>query len=376
LKRIFGIGYAVVLGLAVTGCQQKQAPTAGMQAMPVQTVAVTLAPVAQSSEFVSTVMSRRSTTLQPQVSGRLTQIRVKSGDHVAAGQIMMEIDALPQLATVEAQRATERQKKALYDYDTVEVERQRKLFEAGVVSRDVWDQAQQAYSNSKADYESAVSLRKTQEEQLAYYTVRAPFDGVVGDVPVHVGDYASTSTVLTTVDQNKDLEAYIYLPTERAAEVKMGLPVDLYDNAGNLLEKTKVDFVSPQVDNPLQGILVKAPVHSSAIMVRHSQIVRARVIWDTKPKAVVPVLAVTRLGGQTFVYLAEDQGGKFFAKQRPITVGDTVGNDYAVQSGLKQGDTVIVSGTQFLVDGAPVMPLPPAPAATTAQSAAAPGAGM
>jgi RND family efflux transporter MFP subunit len=376
LKRIFGIGYAVVLGLAVTGCQQKQAPTAGMQAMPVQTVAVTLAPVAQSSEFVSTVMSRRSTTLQPQVSGRLTQIRVKSGDHVAAGQIMMEIDALPQLATVEAQRATERQKKALYDYDTVEVERQRKLFEAGVVSRDVWDQAQQAYSNSKADYESAVSLRKTQEEQLAYYTVRAPFDGVVGDVPVHVGDYASTSTVLTTVDQNKDLEAYIYLPTERAAEVKLGLPVDLYDNAGNLLEKTKVDFVSPQVDNPLQGILVKAPVHSSAIMVRHSQIVRARVIWDTKPKAVVPVLAVTRLGGQTFVYLAEDQGGKFFAKQRPITVGDTVGNDYAVQSGLKQGDTVIVSGTQFLVDGAPVMPLPPAPAATTAQSAAAPGAGM
>lgn len=376
MKRIFGIGYAVVLGLAVTGCQQKQAPTAGMQAMPVQTVAVTLAPVAQSSEFVSTVMSRRSTTLQPQVSGRLTQIRVKSGDHVAAGQIMMEIDALPQLATVEAQRATERQKKALYDYDTVEVERQRKLFEAGVVSRDVWDQAQQAYSNSKADYESAVSLRKTQEEQLAYYTVRAPFDGVVGDVPVHVGDYASTSTVLTTVDQNKDLEAYIYLPTERAAEVKLGLPVDLYDNAGNLLEKTKVDFVSPQVDNPLQGILVKAPVHSSAIMVRHSQIVRARVIWDTKPKAVVPVLAVTRLGGQTFVYLAEDQGGKFFAKQRPITVGDTVGNDYAVQSGLKQGDTVIVSGTQFLVDGAPVMPLPPAPAATTAQSAAAPGAGM
>jgi RND family efflux transporter MFP subunit len=378
LKRIFGIGIAVALGIAITGCQQKQAQTAaaaGMQAMPVQTVAVTLAPVAQSSEFVSTILSRRSTTIQPQASGRLTEIRVKSGDHVAAGQVMMEIDSLPQRATVEAQRATVRQKKALYDYNTVEVERQHKLFEAGVVSRDVWDQAQQAFSNSKADYESAISLEKTQEEQLAYYTVRAPFDGIVGDVPVHVGDYASTSTVLTTVDENKDLEAYIYLPTERAAEVKMGLPVELYDNAGNLLEKTKIDFVSPQVDNPLQGILVKAPVHSGSVMVRHSQIVRARVIWDTKPKAIVPVLAVTRLGGQTFVYLAEDQGGKFFAKQRPITVGDTVGNDYAVQSGLKQGDKVIVSGTQFLVDGAPVMPLPPAPAAA-AQGGAAPGAGL
>jgi RND family efflux transporter MFP subunit len=378
LKRIFTIGFAVVLGFAVTGCQQRQATSAaaaGMQAMPVQTVAVTLAPVAQTSEYVATILSRRSTTMQPQVNGRLTQIRVKSGDHVASGQVMMEIDNLPQLATVEAQRATERQKKALYDYNTVEVERQHKLFEAGVVSRDVWDQAQQAYSNSKADYESAVSLRKTQEEQLAYYTVRAPFDGIVGDVPVHVGDYVSTSTVLTTVDQNRDLEAYIYLPTERAAEVKMGLPVDLYDNNGTLLEKTKIDFVSPQVDNPLQGILVKAPVYSSAIMVRHSQIVRARVVWDTKPKAVVPVLAVTRLGGQTFVYVAQDQGGKFFAKQVPITVGDTVGNNYAVQSGLSQGDKVIVSGTQFLVDGAPVMPLPPAPAGA-AQPGAAPGAGM
>ena len=98
-------------------------------------------------------------------------------------------------------------------------------------------------------------------------------------------------------------------------------------------------------------------------------------IWDTTPKAVVPVLAVTRLGGQTFVYVAEDQGGKYFAKQRAITVGDTVGNNYAVQSGLKEGDKVIVSGTQFLMDGAPVMPLPPGPAAAS-QGGSAPDSGM
>jgi multidrug efflux pump subunit AcrA (membrane-fusion protein) len=78
------------------------------------------------------------------------------------------------------------------------------------------------------------------------------------------------------------------------------------------------------------------------------------------------VLAVSRLGGQTFVYVAENQGGKFFARQRPIVVGDTLGNDYAVESGLSAGDKVIVSGTQFLVDGAPVMPLPPAAAGPAA----------
>ena len=94
--------------------------------------------------------------------------------------------------------ATERQKKAVYDYATVQFDRQKKLFEAGIISRDVFDQAQQAYDNSKADYESAVASRKTQEEQLAYYTIRAPFDGVIGDIPVHVGDYVSSSTMLTT----------------------------------------------------------------------------------------------------------------------------------------------------------------------------------
>src|ERR1700744_490550 len=150
-KRLLG---ALALTAMVCGSQQQKAPApaagAGMQAMPVQTVPVTLTPVAQSSEYVATIMSRRSATMQPQVNGRLLQIHVKSGDHVSAGQIMFEIDSQPQVATVEAQRATERQKKALYDYNTVELERQRKLFEAGIISRDVWDQAQQMMPDRKS----------------------------------------------------------------------------------------------------------------------------------------------------------------------------------------------------------------------------------
>jgi RND family efflux transporter MFP subunit len=380
IKRTFtasyGISCLILLAIAVTGCQKKQAAAAageGMQGLPVQTVSVSLAPVPQSSDYVATVKSRRSATMMPQVSGILTEIRVHSGDRVHAGQELMKIDPRQQQATVESQRATERQKKALFDYHTVELERQRKLFEAGVTSRDVFDQEQQAFDNAKADYESAVESRKTQEQLLDYYTVSAPFDGIVGDVPVHVGDYVSPlsapPTTLTTVDENRDLEAYIYVPTERSADVRMGLPVELLDNNGKLLEKTAVDFISPQVESGLQGILLKAPVHSGLDVLRTAELVRARIIWNTAPKAVVPVLAVTRLGGQTFIYLAENQDGKFFARQRPITVGDTVGNDYAVESGLKNGDRVIVSGTQFLVDGAPVIPLPAGPASS------APGAG-
>lgn len=332
-----------------------------MQGLPVQTATVALQPVARSSEYVATIKSRRSATLQPQVSGQLVVIRVKSGDHVRAGQTVMEIDPRQQQANVASLKATERQKKALADYDATDLIRQTKLFEAGVVSRQVFDLAQQAADNAKADYEAAVESRKTQEQLLAYYTIRAPFDGVVGDVPVHVGDYASPSTMLTTVDENKDLEAYIYIPTERAADVRMGLDVQLTDNNGQPLEKTKIDFVSPEVDTTLQGILVKAPVHATAEMLRTAQMVKARVVWDTKPTAVAPVLAVVRQGGQPFVFVMVEQGGHFFAAQTAVTLGDTVDNLYAIDSGLKPGDKVIVSGTQFLVNNMPVTPLPAGP---------------
>ncbi|MGD0732001.1 MAG: efflux RND transporter periplasmic adaptor subunit [Terracidiphilus sp.] len=349
----------LALGLAVMGCQKKAAPPAagGMQAMPVQTVAVSLVPVPQTSEYVATIKSRRSATLEPQVDGRITQIRVRSGDHVSAGQLMMSIDPLHQQASVDSARATERQKKALYDYNVSEMERQRKLFEAGITSRDAYEQAQQSFANTKADYESAVALRKTQEEQLAYYSIRAPFDGVVGDIPVHVGDYVAAGAMLTTVDESKDLEAYIYVPTERSGQVKLGLGVELMDDTGKLLEKSKIDFLSPQVDSTLQGILVKAPVHATPEILRNAQMIKARVVWNTTPMAVIPVQAVTRQGGQSFVFVARQQNGHFVALQTPVTLGDTVGNSYSISSGLQVGDRVIVSSTQFLVNEMPVMPL-------------------
>ena len=342
------------------GCQKPAAPPAagaGMQGLPVQTSTVALTPVPQSSEYVATIKSRRSATLQPQVDGRLTEISVQSGSRVKAGQVIMTIDPLHQQASLNSAAATERQKKALYDYNKIEVERQRKLFEAGVVSRDTYDQANQAYENSKADYESNQALTDTQKQQLAYYDIRAPFNGIVGDIPVHLGDYVSPTTLLTTVDENADLEAYIYIPTERAGSIRKGLPVSIIDTAGNILVKTTVDFISPQVDNGLQSILAKASVPRTADILRNQQLVKARITWSTAPAPTVPVLAVSLIGGQTFVYVATPKGDGYIAHQIPVTVGETVGNTYPILGGLKTGEKVITSGLQFLQEGAPVKPL-------------------
>lgn len=358
-RPLITVAVLMASGFAGIGCNKPavQAAAPAPQALPVQTVTVQDSPVPKSDEYTATIKSRRSATLNPQVDGNLTEILVKSGDHVKAGQSLMEIDPSKQRATLDSQVATERQKLAVYHYNEVEVDRQRKLFAAGIISRDALDQAEQSYSNSKADYESAVSLRQSQEKQLGYYHIRAPFDGIVGDIPVHLGDYVSATTLLTTVDENRDFEAYVYIPTERTSEVRMGLPVNIVDTNGELLESTKVDFVSPSVDNGLQGILVKAPLKSSIDKFRNAQLVKARVIWSTAPTPTVPVLAVTRIGGQAFVYVAQQVDKGTQAKQRAVTLGDTVGNEYAVTEGLKPGEKVIVSGTQFLVDGVPVQPL-------------------
>lgn len=350
--------FAGLAPLILAGCRPHTAQSAPkVQAMPVQTSIVSLTQVPTSDEYVATIKSRRSATLNPQVDGNLTRILVHSGEMVKAGQVLMVIDPARQEAAVASQKATELQKKALYDYNQKEIVRQRKLFEAGVTSHDTFDQAEQAFKNSKADYDSAVALRVTQEKQLSYYRITAPFGGVVGDIPAHLGDYVNPATLLTTVDEPKDLEAYIYLPTERASQVKQGLDVELTDNNGNLIEKTKINFLSAQVDSSLQGILAKAPVHSSNLVLRNAQLVKARVIWGQQPAAVIPVLATVRISGQAFVYLAKQQGNGFVAHLQSVKLGDTNGNTYAVLDGLKPGDELIISGLQFLADSAPVMPL-------------------
>lgn len=360
MKKLSVISISVLLAAAIfvnVGCGKTEAKAPAPQPLPVKTQTINLSPVPRLDEYVATVKSRRSASIQPQVDGSLTRILVKSGDHVRAGQPLMTIDPLKQQATVDQQRSTEAQKKATYDYNQAEVERQRKLYEGGVTSKQNLDLAVQAYENSKADWESSTAASTTQKRQLAYYNLTAPFAGVVGDIPVHVGDYVSPQTLLTTVDENAELEAYVYIPTEHSGDIHMGLPVHIVTSAGELIESTKINFISAQVDNAIQGILVKAPIHASLDKFRNAQLVKARVVWSTAPAPTVPVLAVTRIGGQSFVYVATQADNGSVAKQRAVTLGDTVGNDYAVNGGLQPGEKVIVSGTQFLIDGAPVKPI-------------------
>jgi RND family efflux transporter MFP subunit len=325
--------------------------------MPVKVLEAKAMPVSDSTEYVATVKSRDSAVIMPQVEGQVTQIFVHSGDRVAAGGALMEIDPLKQQATVRSQESSRAAQQATLEWNKKQYERAVGLSSAGVVSKQDLDQAKSAMDAAQAQMDSLASQVREQEVQLHYYKVVAPRGGIVGDVPVRVGDRVTVSTQLTTVDQPGSLEAYVYVPIEHSAQLKMNLPVQIVDSDGKVLAETRVSFISPQVDNTTQTVLVKAKIANGNDALRQSQFVRARVVFGTHQNPEVPILAVSRLAGQYFAFVAEPQnGGSFVARQKPLTIGQTVGNDYEVQSGIKPGDKVIISGTQFLLDGAPVVP--------------------
>lgn len=345
------------VGLVVTGCGKKSDATPQAQGpLPVKVEEARTVQVSDTTDYVATLKSRNSAVIMPQVEGQIVQIAVHSGDQVGPGNLLMQIDPLKQQATVKSQEDTRAAAEANLKYAQQQYERSSGLYSAGVVSKQDLDQTKSALDYAKAQVQALDAGVREQQVQLHYYSVTAPWSGIVGDIPVHVGDRVTTTTVLTTVDKPGSLEVYVYVPVERAPQLKMNMPVDVLDAAGNVIADSRVSFISPQVDSSTQTILAKARIANNKDKLRQAQFIRARVVWGTQKSPVVPVLAVSRVGGQYFAFVAEKDEKGFVARQKPLKVGQMVDNNYVVLDGVKPGDKVIVSGTQFLVDGTPVTP--------------------
>jgi len=279
---------------------------------------------------------------------------VKSGDHAEAGTPLLQIDPLKQEATVNSQEASRTAQEANLRYAKVSLERAQKLFDAKVISKQELDNAQSGYDAVLSQVKALDEQVKQQKVELHYYSVASPMNGIVGDIPVHMGDRVTVSTMLTTIDEPGALEAYIYVPAERAKNLKTGLPVRLLDTAGNPISETRITFVSPQVETETQTVLAKATIENPQGKLRIAQQVRAQITWGAHEGPVIPVLAVLRINGQFFAFVSVNEGKGTVARQKLLKLGNTVGNDFAVLDGLKPGDHIIVSGTQFLQDGTPV----------------------
>jgi RND family efflux transporter MFP subunit len=337
-------------------CKKPVQAGGGIPAFPVKVEKVELQQVGDSSEFLATLQSRTAAVLEPEVEGQITKIFVVSGAVVEPGQALMEIDPRRQQANVNQQEATRQSQQATLTYDQARLQRYKKLFEAGVISRNDYDSVISAHDASKANVDATEAFINQQRVQLRYFTVRAPAGGVIGDIPVRVGDRVTNSTTLTTLDRGGELEAYVNVPAERSSDVHNGTQVELLKPDGTTDVTTQVNFVSPRVDTANQLLLIKAPVPNPDRRFRNDQLVHARVIWKQLSKPMIPVTALSRLGAQSFVFLVVHGPTGAAALQKPVKLGALIGNSYVIEEGLNSGDTVIVGGTQNLVDGMPVVP--------------------
>jgi len=322
--------------LFTTACgNSKDAKAAAPQAMPVKVQTAKAQKVDDTTDYVATLKSRDSAVVMPQVEGIITQIFVHSGERVASGTPMVQIDPAKQQATVRSQDDARAAQVAQVKWAQQNYDRVSGLANAGVVSKQELDQARANLDAAQAQLHSLEAQVREQQVQLHYYQVVAPRAGVVGDVPVRVGDRVLTTTPLTTVDRPGSLEAYIYIPIEKSAQLKMRLPVQILDASGSPLASSRITFISPQVDNSTQTVLAKALIANANDSLRTAQFIRARVVWGSQDKPVVPVVAVSRIGGLYFAFVAEsDQKGGYVVHQKPLQVGQIVGNNYVVLDGV------------------------------------------
>ena len=344
------------IALAACGGADSMAGPPAFPPMPVQLETVHATPIEDATEYVGALKSLRSTLIQPQVDGQITRIFVKSGDRVRAGAPLVQIDARRQEAAVSSREAEQTSREASVAFARTELERARQLLEAGAISRQELEQRETALKTTEAALKANEAAVQEGRVQLRYFTVTAPTDGIVGDVPVRVGNQVTPQTVLTSLDQNASLEVHVQAPLERAPDLRLGLPLRVLGADGAVLAETTVSFVSSRVDDSTQTVLAKGVVSNPGSL-RAQQFVRAVVVWHTEEGLLIPLLSVTRINDQYFVFVAEEKEGALVASQVPVRVGQIVGNDYVVRSGLEAGQRIVVSGVQKLANGAPIAPM-------------------
>jgi RND family efflux transporter MFP subunit len=354
--------FLVALALAAPACKPRDAAGEPAEAkpppLPVDVLVMQPSPVRDTSEFLATLVSRSSVALYPQVVGHVSRIFVKPGERVKAGTPLVEVDPSQQQATLDQTVAATRLKEATLKNADEKAKRAATLFAEGLMSQQDHDQAMSDRDVARADVSAAEAQSKAQASQLRFFTLAAPFDGAVGDVPVKLGDLVTTQTKVTTVDQNAALEAYVGVPVERAQDLGPTSRIEILDARGATLGESPVTFIADQASADTQLVLVKGLFVNSAKL-RAAQWARARVVWSVKPGLRLPTTAVVRQSGQTFAFVAERDGEGLVARQRKVTLGAVDGNAYVVADGLAPGDQVILSAVQKLREGAPVAPSAP-----------------
>ena len=383
---------------------------------PVRLQQLEVSTVKNSSEFVGVLEAQQRVSLQPETEGRIVEILVSSGEKVNPGQPLVRLrpdknraqlnSAIARINSLQAalnQAESEfRAAEAEQSSEAAELELQEEEFKRTSFLVSEGAQSTQALDRVKRDRQAALATLKAAEkrvkaaeaaidvanadlkqaeadadlerENLRDTEVVAPVNGTIGDIPVKIGDYVETDDTLTTITQNQTLELRLAIPIEYITRLGMGLPVELrISPGGDPLVVGKISFISPRVDPASQVVLAKARFPNPQGKLRDQQFVRARIIWEEVSGVLVPASAITRLGNQAFVFVAQNSSNtesgeaQQIVEQRPVQLGSIEGNYYQVIEGVESGEALVTSGLLNLYDGAAIMLESATPSTETSQ---------
>ncbi|MFM8295745.1 MAG: efflux RND transporter periplasmic adaptor subunit [Microcystaceae cyanobacterium] len=221
----------------------------------------------------------------------------------------------------------------------------------------------EAIAQAQAQVAEASAQVKAVEVKLQKSRITAPFSGVIGYIPVRVGDYVKTGDKLTTLTQNNALEINLPVPLTQASSLRLGLPVEIVDAQDQTLARGQISFISPNVDSNAQTVLARASFNNAGKALLNRQLVQAKIILDEAPGILVPAIAINRLGGETFVFVSQpgkpDPEGKpgLIAQKQPVQLGTMIQNSYHVRQGLTPGQKIVTAGLLNLQAGMPILDL-------------------
>lgn len=284
------------------------------------------------------VSSREVAQIASRVSGYVVDLRVDAGDKVEKGQLLLKLDS-KEMAERESQaRAALESAQAELVRTRNDFERYKVLFEKQSVAKKDYDDALARYEVARAAQEKATAALEEAKTTLSYTNVTAPFDGIVGERSVNVGDLATPGRVLLTVYMPGTLEMVASAGEQYAPFLKTGAPVTLAIPSINLKQKSSIREVVPQRDVKTRTITVKAPFAESPGLVPG---LYGTLTFDTRATEVIAIpREALRVVGQLDTVRVLDQGT---VAVRHVRVGRELANGkIEILSGLSVGEQVVV----------------------------------
>lgn len=342
----------------------------------VKVIAVTQRDVPIVSEWVATLDGYVNAQIQPQVTGYIVKQTYKEGSPVHNGAVLFEIDPRPFQALLDQAKAQLAQAQAQLGKTQLDVDRDTPLAKERAIAQSQLDNDIQANLAAKAEVQSAEAQVEQAQLNLGFTHVTSLFEGIAGIAQVQLGNLVNPSTVLTSVSQVNPIKAYFPISEQEYLRLASGInapqgdlesakdspPLELILADGTVYpSKGRVLYTDRQVDITTGTIRVVSAFSNPKNYLRPGQFGRIRASTYTRNGALlVPQRAVIELQGS---YQLAVVGSDNKVNVRMVKVGERVGTEWIIDSGVKKGDIVVVEGVQKVRDGVSVNPVPLAAAA-------------